>query len=217
MNAIAFTLGSPRARGRRDVGPHSRDSLSPEFCQSFAPSSNRGRTRPSKRGRGEDRVRAAPAVSCAMCIKRNAHEHTGSAETLRPSPRNGSTAYIALSLVNRSLLTPSPADHSADLTPAFRASGPRDLAVRSRPSPPRRRRARAPFVHAPERMTAPPRPPHPAPRFATVMKRPSLGHGMAGIIQVIWGGVKNNSVNRKPPTGAVGSVVPCYLSCKLVT
>jgi hypothetical protein len=41
------------------------------------------------RGRGEDRVRAAPAVSCAKVTNKNAHEHTGSAETLRPSPRNG--------------------------------------------------------------------------------------------------------------------------------
>src|ERR1700682_1969413 len=52
---------------------------------------------PSKiRGRREDRVRAAPAVSCAKCTKENAHEHTGSAEALRHSLRNGFTAYIAL-------------------------------------------------------------------------------------------------------------------------
>src|SRR5580704_14560237 len=51
-------------------------------------------------------------------------------------------------------------------------------------------------------MTALPRPPHPAPRFATVMKRPSLRHGMGANIQVIWGGVKNISENRKPPIKA---------------
>jgi hypothetical protein len=44
-------------------------------------------------------VRAAPAVSCAMCIKENAHEHTGSAEAVRPSLRDGFTAYFVLSLV----------------------------------------------------------------------------------------------------------------------
>jgi hypothetical protein len=45
------------------------------------------------RGRREDRVRAAPAVSRAkQCIK-HAHEHTGLAETHRPSLRNGFTAY----------------------------------------------------------------------------------------------------------------------------
>ena len=57
------------------------------------------------RGRREDRVRAAPAVSCASCTKKGAHEHTGSAETLRPSPRNGFTAYSALSLVTGFLAT----------------------------------------------------------------------------------------------------------------
>jgi hypothetical protein len=49
------------------------------------------------RGRREDRVRAAPAVSCAMCTKKCAHEHTGSAGASRPSLRNGLTAYAALS------------------------------------------------------------------------------------------------------------------------
>ena len=52
------------------------------------------------RGRREDRVRAAPAVSCAKCTKKSAHEHTGSAESIRPSLRNGFTAYGALSSVN---------------------------------------------------------------------------------------------------------------------
>ena len=42
-------------------------------------------------------MRAAPAVSCAKRTKESAHEHTGSAETLRHSPRNGFTAYAALS------------------------------------------------------------------------------------------------------------------------
>jgi hypothetical protein len=49
------------------------------------------------RGSRECRGRAAPAVSCARCTKENAHEHTGSAEALRHSPRNGFTAYAALS------------------------------------------------------------------------------------------------------------------------
>src|ERR1700750_429627 len=41
---------------------------------SFAPIS------PPERGRREDRVHAAPAVSCANAHKEHAHEHTGSAE-----------------------------------------------------------------------------------------------------------------------------------------
>jgi hypothetical protein len=52
---------------------------------------------PKKRGRGECRVRAAPAVSCAKAVRKSAHEHTGSAESIRHSLRNGFTAYIALS------------------------------------------------------------------------------------------------------------------------
>src|SRR5512140_2078665 len=41
------------------------------------------------RGRREHRVRAAPAVSCAKRAQKHAHEHTGSAEAIRHSLRNG--------------------------------------------------------------------------------------------------------------------------------
>jgi hypothetical protein len=51
----------------------------------------------SMRGSRECRVRAAPAVSCAICTKKSAHEHTGSAEAVRHSLRNGFTAYTVLS------------------------------------------------------------------------------------------------------------------------
>ncbi|QDW42207.1 hypothetical protein FFI89_031240 [Bradyrhizobium sp. KBS0727] len=50
---------------------------------------------PRNRGRREDRVRAAPAVSRAIDATRYAHEHTGLAETHRPSLRNGFTAYTS--------------------------------------------------------------------------------------------------------------------------
>jgi hypothetical protein len=72
------------------------------------------------RGRREDRVRAAPAVSCANLHVENAHEHTGSAETLRPSPRNGFTAYNALSSVTGFLATVAPEKRLllTNLTPA---------------------------------------------------------------------------------------------------
>src|SRR5438067_12537736 len=52
------------------------------------------------RGRRESRVPTAPAVSCAKLHIVGAHEHTGSAETARPSPRNGFTAYFELSPVS---------------------------------------------------------------------------------------------------------------------
>src|SRR6266702_7140113 len=70
------------------------------------------------RGRREDRVRAAPAVSCAICTEESAHEHTGSAETLRPSPRNGFTAYSALSPVTGFLATVASRALPQNLTPA---------------------------------------------------------------------------------------------------
>jgi hypothetical protein len=67
----------------------SRGAARPSCAWSLAPS--------DMRGRREDRVRAAPAVSCAMCTKKCAHEHTGPAESIRPSLRSGLTAYAALS------------------------------------------------------------------------------------------------------------------------
>jgi hypothetical protein len=47
-------------------------------------------------------VLAAPAVSRAICANKRAHEHTGQLETLRPSLRNGFTAYFVLSPENGS-------------------------------------------------------------------------------------------------------------------
>src|SRR5260221_11664245 len=53
---------------------------------------------PSKReGAGNAGCALHPRSRVQNCTKRNAHEHTGSAETLRHSPRNGLTAYAALS------------------------------------------------------------------------------------------------------------------------
>ena len=74
------------------------------------------------RGRREDRVRAAPAVSCAIAHTKRAHEHTGSAETLRPSLRSGFTAYFVLSPVNGSFATVVPREAllPRNLTPAPR-------------------------------------------------------------------------------------------------
>jgi len=83
-----------------NTASRSRRMIRARFCWKRPPSAFRGRR--------ESRMRAAPAVSCAMCTKRCAHEHTGPAENTRPSLRNGFTAYIALILVRRALLPPSP-------------------------------------------------------------------------------------------------------------
>src|ERR1700675_3176009 len=84
-----------------DTRPHSRGTILPELCVSLSL---------MRRGSRECRMRAAPAVSCAKLTKENAHEHTGSAEALRHSLRNGFTAYFALSPENRALLSPSSAN-----------------------------------------------------------------------------------------------------------
>ena len=113
-----------------------------------------------KRGRRESRVRAAPAVSCAKCASRNAHEHTGSAEAIRPSLRNGFTAYAALSPATGSLChrhrrievcrtrlgskKPPPTWHQQ------RMPGPHGFAVRcNRRSSARRRIAHGSFANPP--------------------------------------------------------------------
>src|SRR5438132_13708283 len=59
------------------------------------------------RGRREDRVLAAPAVSRAICVNKNAHEHTGQRE------HSGLPCAMALRLTSCSsrrtaLLPPSP-------------------------------------------------------------------------------------------------------------
>src|SRR5437660_2573384 len=102
----------------------SRGAVRPRFASSFALLGNRGRR--------EDRVHAAPAVSRAICANKSAHEHTGSAETLRPSLRNGFTADSELSPVNGSFATVAPKKlASRELDASTAASGPHDFAVRS--------------------------------------------------------------------------------------
>ena len=46
-------------------------------------------------------ARCTRGLVCKV-VRRNAHEHTGSAEAIRHSPRNGLTAYAALSSVTNS-------------------------------------------------------------------------------------------------------------------
>jgi hypothetical protein len=53
-------------------------------------------------------VRAAPAVSCAIVHKTNAHEHTGSAEAIRHSLRNGFNGFLRALPGDRAFLPPSP-------------------------------------------------------------------------------------------------------------
>jgi hypothetical protein len=61
---------------------------------------------------------------------KNAHEHTGSAEAVRPSLRNGFTAYFVLSPARPGLFATvalKKRELLKNLTPATGASGPHDL------------------------------------------------------------------------------------------
>src|SRR5258708_16207937 len=69
---LAMTTGNSFAFPRRDA---------PEVCVILHPLESRGRR--------ESRVRAAPAVSRAKCNIEDAHDHTGSAEAIRPSLHDG--------------------------------------------------------------------------------------------------------------------------------
>jgi hypothetical protein len=89
MNCCGFDFQT--AKMISHARPRSRGAMRPRFARNFLTLSIRGRR--------EYRVHAAPAVSCATVHERNAHEHTGSAEAIRHSLRNGFTAYFVLSPV----------------------------------------------------------------------------------------------------------------------
>ena len=82
------------------------------------------------RGRREDRVRAAPAVSRAIAHRERAHEHTGSAEAFRPSLRSGLTVYFVLSPENGSFASVACAP-DRKLSASTAAPEPHDFTVRS--------------------------------------------------------------------------------------
>jgi hypothetical protein len=69
-----------------------------------------------------------------LCFKEHAHEHTGSAEAFRLSPRNGFTAYFALSPATGFLATLRPEKlASQGLDANVGASGPHDSPYASVP------------------------------------------------------------------------------------
>ena len=136
----------------------------PEVCKFIGPQKREGAGDPQERAQGRPGARCTRGLMCKDALGKNAHEHTGSAETLRPSLRNGFTAYIVLSPARPGLfVTVASVMRSiiANLTPAIGASGPHDFAVR--------------LSHA--RQSQPSRPPLPAPTSVTMANVPSLGTG----------------------------------------
>ena len=89
---------------------------------------------------GSQRAQGRPGARCTRGLMRSvhkkcAHEHTGPAESIRPSLRNGFTAYFELSPVNGSFATVAPQEAllPKELDASTAASGPHDFAVRFTP------------------------------------------------------------------------------------
>src|SRR6266702_4362101 len=88
---------------------------------------------PSRRGRRESRVRAAPAVSCASLCKGSAHEHTGPAEAFRLSLREWLFGLLRALPGDRLFATViCESSASAKLSASTGAPGPHDFTVRVR-------------------------------------------------------------------------------------
>jgi hypothetical protein len=120
MSATALTLGSRRKAGTTMwICVRILATRCARVLQIIRPNKNEGAVLPQE-GSREDRVRAAPAVSRANRKQKAAHEHTGSAEAVRPSLRNGFTAYFVLSLATGFVVTIARVMRSiiANLTPA---------------------------------------------------------------------------------------------------
>ena len=128
----------------------------PSCCIIAVPQKTEGAGDPQKkRAQGRPGARCTRDLMCKTQIAKNAHEHTGSAEAVRPSLRNGSTVYSVLSPARPGLFVtviPKKRELPRNLTPAIGASGPHDFAVR--------------FSHA--RQSRLWRPSLPDPRFVTV-------------------------------------------------
>ena len=163
-----FVASAPRndVDGQESAFPR-RDP--PEVCPEVS--------RLETRGRGECRMRAAPAVPCAKRMKKT---HTSRQVQRR---RSDIPCAMALRLTSRSprriglvclrrlriwrVRARSGRQASEDLTPTTEASGPHDFTVRGQ----HRSSARRPIAHGSQnplchhfsRLTLP-RPPHPAPR-----------------------------------------------------
>ena len=146
--------------------------------------------RPRKyRGRREDRVRAAPAVSRARWCK---EAHT-SIQVQRK--HSGLPCAMVLQLITRSPVTGLSChrrrrNRFRRLDASVGASGPHAFAVRLRRARPSRRR----------------RPPHPAASVRDVAQRPSEWGGTGRLIKVIW--VRRQGKFRKTRNRAGAGSMP---------
>src|ERR1035437_9466206 len=108
MNCCGFDFQT--AKMISHARPRSRGAMRPRFARNFLTLSIRGRR--------EYRVHAAPAVSCATVHKRKrtrAYRFSGGNPAF---PAQWFYGLFRALLGDRAFLPPSPADHSASLTPA---------------------------------------------------------------------------------------------------
>jgi hypothetical protein len=158
INGVSGILDRPPSR-TMTLNINSHDFA---FSRREAPGVIQLRHPPSKiEGAGKTGCALHPAVSRAIAHRERAHEHTGSAETLRPSLRNGFTAYFVLSPVNGSFATVISGILPANLTPA----------------PRRQDHTTSPYASHHPRQSWRPRPPQPVPTFVTMADAPLLGTG----------------------------------------
>src|SRR5476649_1641485 len=143
-------------------------------------------------GRGECRVPAAPAVSCAIVVIERTRVTTSTPESPGIPARNGFNAYVVLSPVTglfchrrlriKFCLSPVGPTQLRELDASVGASGPHDFAVRNNIS---RQRAcdrsqapKEPALRSIARSTLP-RPPQPTPAFRDGHDTPLLWGGLA--------------------------------------
>ncbi len=150
------------------------------------------------RGRRECRVHAAPAVSCAVSAKGNAHEHTGEAEAVRHPLRSGFTAYIALSSGNGLSCPRRRAEQFRTTWRQRRGAGTTRL----------RRTQNVPFVLRHIRVHR-----SPAPRFVTIAMRPSCGGGMERNIHRSLFPKKRNIFRRRAGQTLFRQILATQLIC----
>src|SRR5260370_1344656 len=181
------------------MSSHSRGAKRPGRERKFSPQ--------KKRAQGKPGARCTRGLVCKV-VRRNAHEHTGSAESIRPSLRNGFTAYAALSPATNSschrhrrikgFVAPGWADEN--LRRFDTSNGCQDHTVlpyaaarlRQKASPgfgavvlrEEYRSRDKPALRLPCAPTLP-RPPHPVPTFVTMANAPLLGPGWDELVSVI--------------------------------
>jgi len=166
LHRIGDGFAMPRAALRiADKQARSRGATRPRFAKNHP--HKEGACDPQERAFATLKEEGAGKTGCALhprshvqcASKENAHEHTGSAEAVRPSLRNGSTAYFVLSPVTGLSChrRPHRLFNLCDLDTSVGVSGPHDFTVRENVI----------------RLVTLPRPSLPAPTSVAIAIRPS--------------------------------------------